>query len=168
MTQVKLRMWSLPRFLLFSLTLFVDGDFFDIVVPSRVFFLIFEAFVCTYLYACVYGVFYWVLRDFVKRCVFWITISLKLVIKVWRMRVVCFGGLPLCLIMLVDVLEIWGILFQYHFYGVLKILFTFNIFSENRFMTKLLLYRIFFVFLLTTVFTCYRKPPALTVLIWAN
>lgn len=73
-----------PFFLLFSPTLFVDGDFFDIVDFADEFsFLILEAFVCTYLYAplrvCVRlrNIFYDVLGDFLKeRCIFWITQSL--------------------------------------------------------------------------------------------
>lgn len=49
MTQVKLRMWSSYFLLLFSLTLFVDGDFFDIVdFCVRLPFLILEAFMYTH------------------------------------------------------------------------------------------------------------------------
>lgn len=40
-TQVKLRMWSSYFLLLFSFTLFVDGDFFDIVDFGCVFLFFF-------------------------------------------------------------------------------------------------------------------------------
>lgn len=99
-TQVKLRMWNSSCFFSFPLTLFVDGDFLDIVdfVNACIFFN-FRGIRVDSLMLHLYAL-RWIFLRRIKgsdgeRCVFWITTSLKSLIKALRIRFVCFRPIPL-------------------------------------------------------------------------